>query len=290
VATWIPTPATLRERRIGKQVSAAEQRAILTSPENPSIGHPPKSIFAATGRLCRISGFVTAALIPWMGDLHQKSRKVAFEKLDLPMHRGAIRDAPSNGGKMKSKTSILLLSMILCATVYAAAQDNNTEVQGFYQTYRNFDFKTGVPNYEISAAPLNGGGFVIAQNIAPWFAMWTQFSFYGKAEQQNIGVRIINNLEGVRYQTKQHGPLRLFVKGGIGFSRVSVDVLGSSFGETKFSAAYGGGAQLWFSEHFGVVLDVSHMTMGLPDISPYKTGQEKWDSGLTYTTALAVRF
>lgn len=213
------------------------------------------------------------------------------------MHRGAVQDAPSNGGKMKSRIGILLLSMILCATIYASAQEQNTEIHGFYQTYRNFDLHNGTSSsgadysaFDVSKAHFNGGGFTIVQNIAPWFAMWTQFSFYGKAKGPNTSVGMFNNLEGVRYQTKQHGPFRFFVKGGVGFSRYSIDIQSNSYGsETKLSAAYGGGAQIWFSDHFGVVLDVSHVTMGLPNLSNAKS-RDSWDSGLTYTTALAVRF
>jgi hypothetical protein len=196
------------------------------------------------------------------------------------------------GGVMKhilfASKYALFACMILCAAVYASAQEK-TEVYGYYQTYRNFSFQTGLSDYDVPATKLNGGGFGIARNFAPWFAMWTQFSFFGTVQQPNMGVRVINNLEGFRYQTKQYGPVRLYAKGGLGFSNYSMDIAGNSLGETKFSVAYGGGAQIWFNDWLGVVLDASHVVMGLPNLTDMSS-REKWDSGLVYTTALSIRF
>jgi hypothetical protein len=190
---------------------------------------------------------------------------------------------------MKVMKYVSLLLMVLCTALYVPAQENDTEVQGFYQTYRNFSFRTGSEFFDITDSKLNGGGFSLSQNLAPWFAMWTQLSFYGSVEQPYIRIRAINNLQGIRFQTLQHGPFRLYAKGGLGFSHHSIDVIGSSYGEYKFSFAYGGGAQIWMSDHFGVVLDLSHVMMGLPTLFDLP-GREKWDSGLTYTTGISVRF
>ncbi len=187
---------------------------------------------------------------------------------------------------------ILLVAMLLCGTIYAAAQDdNNTEIQGYFQTYRNFSFKAGggFEAFDIPSTVLNGGGFSVAQNLAPWFAMWTQVTIYGRAQGPNSSVRIIHNLEGIRYQTKQHGPLQLYVKAGMGFSHFSMDVPGSSLGDTKFSFGYGAGAFLWASEHFGLVLDASQNVMGLPNLTD-ASNRDKWDSGLALTTGITVRF
>jgi hypothetical protein len=190
---------------------------------------------------------------------------------------------------MKTKNCLLLLSLMLFAAFYASAQEYNTEVQGYYQAYRDFSFNTGFAPLNIDNVKLNGGGFVIAQNLAPWFAFWTQFTFYGSAEQPNLRVRIINNLYGIRYQTEQHGPFRFYAKGGLGYSHFGMDILGTSLGESKFSASYGAGAQIWMSDNFGVVLDASHLIMGLPNITDL-AGREKWDSGLALTAGFSVRF
>jgi hypothetical protein len=186
--------------------------------------------------------------------------------------------------------SILVLSILMIAAISCFAEDD-TEITGYYQQYRNFSFKTGSAGYpEFSADALKGGGFMIARNIAPWFAMWTQLSFYGTLEQNSNSVRVINNLEGLRWQTKQHGPFRFYVKGGLGFSYYSLNFSGvGSTSGTKFSAAYGGGTDIWMNKHFGVKLDVSQVFMGLPNVFDV-SGRESWDSGMTYTTGLTVRF
>jgi len=189
---------------------------------------------------------------------------------------------------------ILLVSMILSSMICASAQDDtSTEIQGFYQTYKDFSFKAGegldvldVPNTRIS-----GGGFTIAQNLAPWFAFWSQTTFYGSAKGSNLKARVINNLEGLRYQSKLYGPVQFYAKGGMGFSHISFSYTsgGDIGGEYKFSASYGGGAFIWFKENIGLVLDASHLMMGMPNLTD-QDGRDKWDSGLALTTGLAVRF
>jgi len=177
---------------------------------------------------------------------------------------------------------------VLCVAFPAAAQES-TEIHGFYQGYRNFDFGTGVDEFDIPGAKLNGGGFQLVYNLASWFGFWTQFSFYGAAEREFVRVGLFNELQGVRYQTRQYGPFCLYGKGGIGFTRFSVDILGSSLTDYKMSFAYGGGVQIWMGDRFGVVLDASHLVTGLPNLTDLP-GREKWDSGLVVTTSLAFRF
>jgi hypothetical protein len=188
--------------------------------------------------------------------------------------------------------SFLLLPMILCAVTICSAQDNqNTEISGFYQQYRDFSYKLSgtATSYDVPATTLKGGGFIFAQNLAPWFAFWSQTSIFGSVGQTSaLSIRAINNLEGARWQTKQHGPFRLYVKGGLGFSHFTLGgaVDGS---DTKLSLAYGGGAQAWFSRSVGLFGDLSHILMGLPNLTD-ADGRDKWDSGLTLTTGLAIRF
>lgn len=191
--------------------------------------------------------------------------------------------------RMKFTKYLLLVLMIVLPAAFAAGQEYNTEIHGFYQSYRNFDFKTGIEGLEIKEAVPQGGGFTFAQNLAPWFAFCTQFSFYGSVEQNDMRVRIFNNLYGFRYQTQQYGPLRLYAKVGLGYSNYSLDVLGSGFSNTKISFSYGGGAQVWMSDHFGVVLDASHSINGVPNLTDLP-GRDSWDSGLILNAGLAVRF
>ena len=191
---------------------------------------------------------------------------------------------------MKSTQCILFLSLIFCSAVFASAQEHNTEIQGFYQGYQDFSFDTGYEPIDIPEKKLNGGGFEVAQNLAPWFAFWTRFSFYGAAERPGIfRARMFNNLYGLRYQTEQYGPFRVYGKVGLGYSNYSMTLQGSGFGETKFSFAYGAGVQIWVSEYYGAVLEASHNINGLPNVTGLEA-REKWDSGLTLSAGFAVRF
>ena len=185
----------------------------------------------------------------------------------------------------------LLAAMILGSTVCALAQDEtSTEISGFYQGYRNFDYRTGYgEEVDIRKAEMNGGGFGIAQNLASWFALWTQFSFLGTTESPYLSVRIINNLQGLRYQTPQYGPFRFYGKGGIGFTNYSINLAGQSGGETKLSVGYGGGAQLWMADYLGLFVEGTHIIMGVPQISEFDD-RDKWDSGLSLMTGIALRF
>jgi len=184
---------------------------------------------------------------------------------------------------------VLLLSVVCCAAVLGMAQDEGgTEITGFYQQYRDFGFKLGegTSASDFAPQPLKGGGFGLAQNLTPWFALWTQFAFYGSVQQADgLKLRIINNSQGPRWQ-KNYGPLRLYVKGGVGISHYSFEEIGSN---TKLSLSYGGGAQIWMADWIGVTLDLSHFVMGVPNLTDLE-GRDKWDSGLTFTPGLTIRF
>ena len=193
-------------------------------------------------------------------------------------------------------TCLLLGAMFGGMTVCASAQDEtSTEISGFYQGYRKFDFKTGISTADIQNTIMRGGGFYIAQNLASWFALWTQFTFYGSVENPDIygpyrlKVRVINNLQGLRYQTPQYGPFRFYGRGGVGFSNFSMDFSSGSAGTTKISFGYGGGAQIWATDFLGFNIDASHVIMGMPDLTGLE-GRDHWDSGLAFTTGMMVRF
>ena len=170
-----------------------------------------------------------------------------------------------------------------------------TEITGYYQQYRDFSFKagSGYEAYDFSPARLAGGGFSVAQNIAEWFALWTQLSFYGTAEQEAYGgyksVRIINNLEGIRYQTPQYGPFRFYGKVGAGITWYGFNYFGDSISGTRFSFGYGGGMNVWLNRNIGITLDVTHTGMNLPNFTD-ADGRKSWDFGLTYTPGITFRF
>jgi hypothetical protein len=184
----------------------------------------------------------------------------------------------------------MLIIVLLGLCVCAPAQEN-TEVYGFFESYRNFDYKTGFDPADFQDVNLNGGGGGIAYNFVPWFALWTQVSFLGSPENDQLSVRIINNLQGVRYQSPKYGPFIFYGKGGLGFTNYGLTFKdsGAGYGSTKFSAGYGGGIQIWVNDYLGLVLEASHLLMGVPQVTDSEN-RDKWDSGLTYKTGLAIRF
>ena len=191
---------------------------------------------------------------------------------------------------------LLLAAMFGGMTVCAPAQDEtSTEISGFYQGYRKFNFNTGISTADIRETIMRGGGFEIARNYTSWFALWTQFTFYGSVENPDIyepyrlKIRIINNLQGLRYQTRQYGPVRFYGRGGVGFSYFSADYSTGTSGIAKISFGYGGGAQIWATDYLGFKVDASHIIMGMPDLSGMQE-RDRWDSGLAFTTGLIFRF
>ena len=197
---------------------------------------------------------------------------------------------------------ILLLAIIGCfaGVCFADEVAGTTEITGYYQQYRDFSFETGWSDWDFAPTRLAGGGFSVAQNLAEWFAIWTQLSIYGTVNQQSMSgseksVRVINNLQGIRYQTREYGPLRLYAKFGAGiawygFSLYYPNVGYVNMGGTKFSAGYGGGANIWFHKNIGITLDASHVLNSLPNLTNVDDGREKFDSGMVYTTGLTFRF
>ena len=173
-----------------------------------------------------------------------------------------------------------------------------TEITGYYQQYRDFSFETGYDLFDFSPTRLSGGGFSVAHNIAEWFALWTQLSFFGSVEQEAYGsnksVRIINNLEGIRYQTPQYGPFRFYGKVGAGITWYGFDYFGDGsdgISGTRFSFGYGGGMNIWLNRNIGFTLDVTHIGMNLPNFDfPDAKGRKSWDFGLTYTPGITFRF
>jgi len=213
----------------------------------------------------------------------------------------------------KLSRGVLLLAIIGCFAGGCFASDwddeiaGTTEITGYYQQYRNFSFETGYPYWDfkppsddprIDPIVLSGGGVTVAQNLAEWFAVWTQLSFFGRATQQisnyENSVRVIHNLQGIRYQTKQYGPLRFYGKVGAGIAWYGFSLYDPYYGYmdmsgTTFSAGYGGGMNVWFNKNIGITLDVSHSLMALPNLTDLD-GREKFDSGMSYTTGLTFRF
>jgi hypothetical protein len=192
---------------------------------------------------------------------------------------------------------ILLFAIIGCFTGGCFAWDDEvagtTDITVYYQQYRDFSFKIGAGDdwrmYDFNPAKMSGGGFSVAHNLAEWFAVWTQLSFFGTVDSSQVPdntVRIINNLQGIRYQTRKYGPLNLYGKAGAGITWYGFNAFGSG---TTFSAGYGGGANVWLNNNIGITLDASHIMMMLPNLTDMDN-REKVDSGMAYTTGITFRF
>ena len=196
----------------------------------------------------------------------------------------------------------LLLAIIGCfaGPGYADEIAGTTEVTLYYQQYRDFSFNTGWSDWDFTPIRLSGGGFSAAQNIAEWFALWSELTIYGTADQQAPSgnekkVRVINNLQGIRYQTKQYGPLRLYAKFGMGIVHYGFNLYFPNtgyvgMGGLKFSASYGGGANVWFHQNIGLTFEASHILKALPNLTEIDDGREKFDSGMAYRAGLTFRF
>jgi len=206
---------------------------------------------------------------------------------------------------------ILLAAVIFCFSCGCFAWNDEiagtTEITGYYQQYRDFSFENGTDGtgrwieYDFAPRRLGGVGISVAQNFAEWFAIWTQLTIFGTTEQWSFGnqiqnsVRVINNLQGIRYQTKQYGPLRFYGKVGAGIAWYGFNLYEPNYnsyvslGGTKFSTGYGGGINVWFNRNIGLTLDATHTLIALPNLSDLEN-RDKFDSGMTYTTGLTFRF
>jgi len=202
---------------------------------------------------------------------------------------------------------IFLLAIMCCFAVGCFAWDDElagtTEITGYYQQYRDYFFDSGTPLYRFGPTRLGGGGFSIAYNLAEWFAIWTQVSIYGTVNQLvDFGglqvenrVRIVNNLQGLRWQTKQYGPFRLYGKAGAGIAWHGFSLYDSSYNAnmdmsgSTFSVGYGGGLNVWLTRNIGITLDASQTTMALPNLTGI-SDRKKWDGGTTYMSGLTFRF
>ena len=196
---------------------------------------------------------------------------------------------------------IILLAIIgsFSGVGFADEITGTTEITGYYQQYHNFSFETGWSDWNFAPTSLSGGGFSVAQNIADWFAIWTELSIYGRVEQQPMSgngrsVRIINNLQGIRYQTKLYGPISVYAKFGAGIVWYGYNLYYPNAGYidmsgTKFSAGYGGGMSIWPHKNIGITLEASHILKALPNLTDIDD-REKFDSGMVYRTGLTFRF
>jgi hypothetical protein len=183
----------------------------------------------------------------------------------------------------------VILAVLLFSAGLCQAQDATGEFQGFYQRMQSFDFNSGSTSFDIRGAKLNGGGFGFLFNITDTFGFWQQTSFYRGVKQSGLALRPIIETQGVQL-SKEKGALSVYIRGGLGGVRHVLEMSGGTVGvDWGLALIYGGGTKIKVSEGLFWIIDASRITMGLPNLTNLQ-GRSKWDSGLLFTTGIAIRF
>ena len=181
---------------------------------------------------------------------------------------------------------LTIAAVLLWFSGICAAQDRG-EIQGLYLRIQGFTFNSGSSNFDIENASTNGGGYVYVQHITDKFGLFQQMGFFGGAEQNGIKLRLLTEFQGMRVN-KKAGPLLLYAKGGLGFTRYSFSGALSG-GSYHFALNYGGGTEIKVKEGLGLVLEATRLTMGLPNLTGLEN-RSKWDNSWQLATGIAFHF
>ncbi len=181
---------------------------------------------------------------------------------------------------------LMIAAILLWGSGICLAQASR-ELQGVYLRIQGFTFNSGTTDFDIEGASINGGGYVFVQHITEKFGLFQQMGFFGGAEQNGLKVKLINEFQGVQV-SKKTGPLILYAKGGLGFTRY---IFSGAFSgvDSHFALNYGGGAEIKIKEGLNLVLEATRLTMGLPNLTnaPRRSG---WDNSWQLATGIAFHF
>jgi hypothetical protein len=182
---------------------------------------------------------------------------------------------------------LTIVAILLWGSGICLAQDSRGEFQGVYLRIQGFTFNSGSAAFDIENASINGGGYVYVQHITEKFGLYQQMGFFWGAEQNGIKVRLVTEFQGMQVN-KKAGPLILYAKGGLGFTRYlfSGAFSGASYG---FALNYGGGTEIKIKEGLNLVLEATRLTMGLPNLTGVE-GRSKWDNSWQLATGIAIHF
>jgi hypothetical protein len=179
----------------------------------------------------------------------------------------------------------MIIAILLWGSGSCLAQDSKQEIQGVYLRIQTFTFNSGYSEFNIQQAAINGGGYAFIFHITDKFGLFQQMGFYGGPEQNGLKLRLITEFQGM-IVTKKAGPLDLYAKGGLGFTRY-VFTGNAVYG--KFAVLYGGGAEIKMKEGLNLVLEASRLTMGLPQLS-ISPDRSKWSNSWQLSTGIAIHF
>lgn len=190
---------------------------------------------------------------------------------------------------MIQRIVVLFFCWLAFSGLSLAQSSPQGEIQLYYQSVQGFDFDSGTPLFSISDEDFQGGGFGFVYNLNSWFGLWSQSTFFGGVEQNEISLKLINQMQGVKLTARDLGPINLFGKGGMGFTRFVFET--PTFETVRFGTSFnfGGGIEYVLKEGLLLIVEGTQMSMSLPDISGLPD-RDKWDSNLLVTVGIAFQF
>lgn len=184
---------------------------------------------------------------------------------------------------------ILLIMVVLVVGVSLHGQTPQGEFRGYFQNVSNFDFQSGSPSFDISGEGFNGGGFGFVFNLNDWLGFFTETNFLTGVEQGSLSLKLINQSQGIKVTARELGPVNVYAKGGIGFSRFLFD---TGSGETiRYQTGFstGGGVDFRISDPMAFFVEGNLLTFSLPNITNV-SDRDKWDSSLGTSVGVAFFF
>jgi hypothetical protein len=181
----------------------------------------------------------------------------------------------------------IVVAMWLCgAGVCLAQQGPGGELQGYYQRIQTFKMRSGGDVFSNVDNATNGGGFGFLYNVTDRFGIYQQMGFFGGAKDELSGItmRMITEFQGVQL-TKRTNAVDFYVKGGLGFTRYTIQ----EGGDSKMAFQYGGGAEIKIDNSMYIILDITRVSMGVPQFY-YTDDRSKWCNTFQFGTGIAIRF
>ncbi len=195
---------------------------------------------------------------------------------------------------MKRFVAVAFVLLFTGTLLQAQPEFSEVEFQGYYQRVQGFTFSpTGVQGFDFpDSEGFNGGGFGINYNLNHWFGIFSNTSFLGGVEQNDLQMKIINQVQGAKITKRGFGPANFYAKGGVGFMRYVFSSGGQDLAiRYSTSFVYGGGTEIKFKEGMWLVLDLSRLSLGLPNLTGFDfEGRDKWDSSYVITTGVMFSF
>ena len=184
----------------------------------------------------------------------------------------------------------LFLLVVFAGSSLAYAQGPSGEFRLYYQTIRDFNYRTGLPDFEFQGDSFHGGGFGFVYDLNPRLGIYSDTAFLRGPEAGGIKLNLINQVQGIKLTARELGPLNVYAKGGIGFARYIFSASGSDLGvywQSNFDLA--GGVDFEINDGFYFYIEAKRMVMSLPRLTNVED-RDKWNGSLGLATGIAFRF